>query len=30
MTAAYAITLLVPGVGGCRVEDPIVVREDEG
>ena len=28
MTAAYAITLLVPGVGGCRVEDPIVVRKD--
>jgi len=28
MTAAYAITLLVPGIGGCRVEDPIVVRKD--
>jgi Xaa-Pro aminopeptidase len=28
MTAAYAITLLVPRVGGCRVENPIVVRKD--
>ena len=28
MSVAYAITLLVPGVGGCRVEDPIIVRKD--
>jgi Xaa-Pro aminopeptidase len=28
MTVAYAITLLVPGVGGCRVEDPVVVQKD--
>jgi Xaa-Pro aminopeptidase len=28
MTVAYAITLLVPGVGGCRMEDPVVVRKD--
>jgi Xaa-Pro aminopeptidase len=28
MTIAYAITLLVPGVGGCRVEDPVVIRKD--
>jgi Xaa-Pro aminopeptidase len=24
----YAITLLVPGIGGCRVEDPVIVRKD--
>jgi Xaa-Pro aminopeptidase len=27
-TLCYAITLLVPGIGGCRVEDPVVVRKD--
>lgn len=28
MTFAFEITLLLPGVGGCRVEDTVVLRKD--
>ena len=24
----FAVTVLVPGVGGCRVEDPIILRKE--
>jgi Xaa-Pro dipeptidase len=27
-TLAYVITLLIPGVGGLRIEDSVVIRKD--